>query len=60
MNDTIEKLYIPEYYFQLLGHTNSDCGNTEIIRTTFPNYIKIGEWKNSESQRQFMLQYRDK
>tara|TARA_Y100000389_G_scaffold69863_1_gene66560 strand:- start:561 stop:1337 length:777 start_codon:yes stop_codon:yes gene_type:complete len=59
MNDTIEKLYIPDYYFQLLGHTNSDCGNTEIIRTTFPNYIKIGEWKNSESQRQFMLQYRD-
>lgn len=58
MNDTVEKLYIPDYYFQSLGHINSDWGDTEVIRTTLPNYINMGEWKNSESQRQIMLQYR--
>ena len=57
MNTNLKNLYIPEYFIDELpdGPWGDDV-NLHII--DLPNYIKVGEWKNSVEQRKFMLTYR--
>lgn len=57
MNTNLKNLYIPEYFIDELpdGPWGDDV-KLHII--DLPNYIKVGEWKNSVEQRNFMLTYR--
>lgn len=56
MNPYLKNLYIPDFFVNELprGNWGNDI-NVNIIE--LPNYIKVGEWKNSEEQRKMMLEY---
>ena len=56
MNQYLKNLYIPDFFVNELprGNWGNDI-NVNIIE--LPNYIKVGEWKNSEEQRKMMLDY---
>jgi len=56
MNPYLKNLYIPDFFVNELprGNWGNDI-NVNIIE--LPNYIKVGEWKNSEEQRKMMLDY---
>ena len=56
MNPQLKNLYIPDFFVNELprGNWGNDI-NVHIIY--FPNYIKVGEWKNSEEQRKLMIEY---
>ena len=56
MNPYLKKLYIPDFFVNELpkGDWGSD-NNVHIIN--LPNYIKVGEWKNTIEQRKIMLEY---
>jgi len=56
MNTKLKNLYIPDYFIHYLpkGSWGNDI-NIHII--DLPNYIKVGEWKNTQEQRQTMLNY---
>ena len=56
MNPCLKNLYIPDFFVNELpkGDWGDDI-NVHIIE--LPNYIKVGEWKNSVEQRKMMLDY---
>ena len=56
MNPHLKNLFVPDFFVNELpkGHFGDDI-NVHIIN--LPNYIKVGEWKNSEEQRKMMLEY---
>ena len=57
MNSNLKNLYIPEYFINELptGEWGNDI-NIHIIK--LPNYIKVGDWKNTIEQRKLMLTYK--
>jgi len=56
MNPHLKNLYIPDFFVNELpkGSWGNDT-NVHII--DLPNYIKVGEWKNSKEQREIMINY---
>lgn len=56
MNPKLKNLYIPDFFVKELpkGEWGNDI-KVHIIE--LPNYIKVGEWKNSIEQRKIMLNY---
>jgi len=56
MNPYLKNLYIPDFFVNELpkGSWGNDI-KVNIIE--LPNYIKVGEWKNSEEQRKLMIEY---
>jgi len=56
MNPNLKNLYIPDFFVNELptGKWGNDI-NIHIIE--LPNYIKVGEWKNSDEQRKMMIKY---
>ena len=56
MNPFLKNLYIPDFFANELpkGGWGNDI-NVHIIN--LPNYIKVGEWKNSDEQQKIMLDY---
>lgn len=56
MNPYLKNLYIPDFFVHELPRGN--WGNDIIVHVIhLPNYIKVGDWKNSVEQREFMLKY---
>ena len=57
MNTNLKNLYIPKYVcdFFIKGKNWGEDVNVHVI--DLPNYIKIGDWKNSVEQRNMMLSY---
>lgn len=55
LSKDLKKFYIPKYSVETL--LPGDYGDTNIISVDLPNYIKLGEWKNTKKQREFMLTY---
>ena len=56
MNTNLKNLYIPDFFVNILpkGEWGDDI-TIHIIE--LPNYIKVGEWKNTEEQKTIMLDY---
>jgi hypothetical protein len=56
MNPYLKNLYIPDFFVNELpkGSWGNDI-KVHIIE--LPNYIKVGEWKNSKEQQKIMLEY---
>jgi hypothetical protein len=56
MNTNLKNLFIPDFFVNELpkGEWGNDI-NVHII--DFPNYIKVGEWKNTNEQRKTILEY---
>ena len=56
MNPKLKNLYIPDFFVNELprGKWGNDI-TVHIIE--LPNYIKVGEWKNSKEQQKIMLEY---
>jgi len=56
MNPHLKKLFVPDFFVNELpkGSWGNDI-NVHIIN--LPNYIKVGEWKNSEEQKKKLLEY---
>lgn len=56
MNDNLKNIYIPDFFVNELpqGSWGNDI-KVHIIE--LPNYIKVGEWRNSIEQRKIMLEY---
>jgi hypothetical protein len=56
MNTNLKNLYLPKYFVNELpqGSWGNDI-KVHIIE--LPNYIKVGEWRNSVEQRKMMLKY---
>jgi hypothetical protein len=56
MNPHLKKLFVPDFFVNELpkGSWGNDI-NVHIIE--LPNYIKVGEWKNSEEQKKKILEY---
>lgn len=56
MNTKLKHLYIPDYYMNSLpkGEWGEDI---QVHFIDLPNYIKVGDWKNSDEQRNIMLTY---
>ena len=56
MNPYLKKLYIPDFFVNELP--KGEWGNDiKVHIINLPNYIKVGEWKNSNEQRKMMLEY---
>jgi hypothetical protein len=56
MNPYLKKLYIPDFFVNELP--KGEWGNDIKVHViNLPNYIKIGDWKNSVEQRKMMLDY---
>jgi len=55
LNNKIENLYMPDYFYNYLMNKNFDKLNIHIIK--LPNYIKVGEWGNTIEQQQYMIKY---
>lgn len=56
MNPCLKELYIPKYFIEELPKGEWGKGiNINII--DLPNYIKVGEWTNSITQRKLMIEY---
>tara|TARA_Y100001970_G_C14258181_1_gene877200 strand:- start:12123 stop:12890 length:768 start_codon:yes stop_codon:yes gene_type:complete len=56
MNKNLKNLYIPKYFLDELP--KGEWGNVNIHSIELPNYIKIGEWKFNEEQKNKMLSYK--
>lgn len=56
MNPKLENLYIPDFFANELPKGNWG-NNIKVHIVNLPNYIKVGEWKNSDEQRKMMLEY---
>ena len=56
MNTNLKNLYLPKYFVNELpdGNWGTDI---KIHIIELPNYIKVGEWRNSVEQRKIMLEY---
>ena len=56
MNPYLKNLYIPDFFINELP--KGSWGNDIKFHTiNLPNYIKVGEWKNSKEQQKIMLEY---
>jgi len=56
MSSNIKNLYVPSYFLDELPE--GEWGEDIILhKNDLPNYIKVGEWKNSEKQRNLMINY---
>lgn len=56
MNPYLKNLYIPDFFVNELPRGN--WGNDiKVHIINLPNYIKVGEWKNSKEQQKNMLEY---
>ena len=56
MNPCLKNLYIPDFFVNELP--KGSWGNDIKVRIIeLPNYIKVGEWKNSDEQQKIMLDY---
>lgn len=56
MNPYLKKLYIPDFFVNELP--KGEWGNDIKVHViNLPNYIKVGDWKNSVEQRKMMLDY---
>jgi len=56
MSSNIKNLYVPSYFLDELPE--GEWGKDIILhKNDLPNYIKVGEWKNSEKQRNLMINY---
>jgi hypothetical protein len=55
MNPNLKNIYIPDYF-------SSDCKsygeNIYVHIIDLPNYINVGEWKNTTEQRNIMINYK--
>jgi len=56
LNTNLKNLYIPRYCVNNLP-MGSWGNNTNIHITDLPNYIEVGQWKNTLEQRIIMLNY---
>ena len=56
MNQKLKNLYIPDFFVNELPK-GSWGNNIKVHIIELPNYIKVGEWKNSNEQQKFMLEY---
>lgn len=56
MNDNLQNLYIPSYILKELPQ--GKWGDITLNVIELPNYIKCGDWKNTEQQRNIMMNYR--
>tara|TARA_A100001015_G_C14910443_1_gene680259 strand:+ start:414 stop:1196 length:783 start_codon:yes stop_codon:yes gene_type:complete len=56
LNENIKNIYIPKYVIEELPKGN--WGDVTMNIIDLPNYIKCGEWKNEESQKRMMLNYK--
>jgi hypothetical protein len=56
MNPHLKNLFVPDFFVNELpkGHFGDDI-NVHIIN--LPNYIKVGDWKNTIEQQKIMLEY---
>jgi hypothetical protein len=55
MNPYLKNIYIPDY-FRLYDGSYGENIHVHII--DLPNYINVGEWKNTKEQRNIMLNYK--
>ena len=56
MNPCLKNLYIPDFFVNELP--KGEWGNDiKVHIINLPNYIKVGDWKNSVEQRKMMLDY---
>jgi hypothetical protein len=51
----LESIYFPDYFVQTLPKAPYDI---HFIGIELPNYIKSGEWRNSNEQRSLMITYK--
>ena len=56
INDKLQNLYIPSYVLNELPE--GEWGEIILNVIDLPNYIKCGDWKNTEEQRNIMINYR--
>ena len=56
INDKLQNLYIPSYVLNELPE--GEWGEITLNVIDLPNYIKCGDWKNTEEQRNIMINYR--
>jgi hypothetical protein len=56
MNPKIKNLYIPDFFVNELP-TGNWGNDIKLHIIDLPNYIKVGEWKNSDEQRKIILEY---
>lgn len=60
LSDNLTNFYIPSYNYTQLDnlHTVNTINNININTINIPNYIKVGEWKNTNDQRKKMIEYK--
>lgn len=56
LNPKLKKIYVPDYLLPELPTGN--WGDIELIIINLPDYIKVGEWKNTTEQRKIMINYK--
>ena len=57
MNTKLKNLYIPKYACDVLIKGTEWGENINVHIIDIPDYIKVGDWKNTQQQRDFMLSY---
>jgi len=56
MNSHLQNLYIPDFFVNELP-SGSWGNDIKVHVINLPNYIKVGDWKNSKDQQKIMLEY---
>lgn len=56
LNDKIKKIFFPDYVINELP--NGSWGDVELNIINLPNYIKVGEWKNTLEQINLIVNYK--
>jgi hypothetical protein len=57
MNTNLKNLYIPKYACDVFIKGTEWGENINVHIIDMPDYIKVGDWKNTQKQRDFMLSY---
>lgn len=57
MNKNLKNLYIPKYVSDYFINGTNWGKNINVFIIDLPNYIKPGEWQNTQKQRNIMLSY---
>jgi hypothetical protein len=56
MNSCLKTLHLPRYCLDALP--KGSWGNDTVLHVIdLPNYIKVGDWKNTDEQRKMLLEY---
>jgi hypothetical protein len=55
LNNNLKNIYIPKYVIEELP--KGSWGDVTLNIIDLPNYIKCGEWKNTNKQKEIMLNY---